>query len=328
MTVSSADSPKCEAASWSIAARDGAAISATALLLGVLLSTQLSPIVAGAGPPIFLFAITLVAWPTATIARARGHHGVVRAGLCGGGLAAPFALFALVSGAYAETAQSLGLGVAGGVLAWLVVKVQALVLAPAPERYRHTGRYVVAALLVVGVFACLAAIIAPRPQPESIRTVAAIEVSLRTPGDRADLLAMLNRHAAEAGLHVYDGSDEWIEFRKRTASPKEPPFAKSVGVKTIYVSVWRGKHSEILVDDGGHQSRPWLMFSRGEAPDLATATRTRLLSEIRARWPEARDVPVTPGGGLPLAQDLIWTGKAYVVKPERVSAYGSTQPAH
>jgi hypothetical protein len=251
----------------------------------------------------------------------------VRAGLWGGGLAAPFALFALVGGSYAETIQSLGLGVVGGVLALLLVKVQALVVAPVSERYRPAWRYVVAALLGVGVLAALVTILAPRPQPESIRTVAAIEVPLRTPADRADLLAMLNRRAAEAGLHVNDGTEEWIELRKGATSSDESSFARSVLDKTIYVGVWRDRDPVILLDDGGHQGWPWLSFSRGKNPALATKTRTRLLAEIRARWPEARDVPVTSTGGLPLANDLIWTGKAYAVKPERMSAYGLRPPA-
>lgn len=43
--------------------------------------------------------------------------------------------------------------------------------------------------LGVGVLAAVVVVLVPRPQPESNRTVAAIEVPLHTPADRADLLA-------------------------------------------------------------------------------------------------------------------------------------------
>ncbi|HVI31222.1 hypothetical protein [Phenylobacterium sp.] len=169
------------------------------------------------------------------------------------------------------------------------------------------------------LFACA------REQPESLRTVAAIEVPLRTSADRADLIAMLGRHARAGGLHVDDGSERWAEFRKG-ARPDEPPFVKDVLTKTIYISVWRGSEDddpEVFVDDGGHQGRPWLRFLAGKHPELATRVRTGLLSDIRRRWPEAREVPVMPRGGLPLSDDLLWTGTAYIAKPERLSAYAA-----
>lgn len=104
--------------------------------------------------------------------------------------------------------------------------------------------------------------------------------------------ALIDNPESGAGLenvHVNDGTEEWIKFRKGAASSDESSFARSVLDKTIYVGVWCDQDAEILVDDGGHQGRPWLIFARGEDPDLATKMRTRLLSEIRARWPEARD---------------------------------------
>ncbi|HEX4693982.1 hypothetical protein, partial [Sphingomonas sp.] len=52
--------------------------------------------------------------------------------------------------------------------------------------------------------ALMQACCAPVPQPDSIRTVAAIEIPLATPGDRRDLLALLRQQAATHGLHVDD----------------------------------------------------------------------------------------------------------------------------
>ncbi len=164
---------------------------------------------------------------------------------------------------------------------------------------------------------------APTPQPASNRTVAAIELPLLAASDRADLLDILRREASAGGLHVDDGSQQWIEFRK-SAPKDEPPFAKSVLTKTIYVGVWRGTNDddpEVFVDDGGHQGRPWLTFLQGEHPDLATKFRTRILTDIGRRWPDARVVPVMPNGALPLSDDLTWTGTAYVVKADRARNY-------
>src|ERR1700678_3789508 len=170
----------------------------------------------------------------------------------------------------------------------------------------------------------LAVSCAPTQQPASNRTVAAIEVPLLGPSDRADLLAMLRSEARDGGLHVDDDSRQWIEFRKGAPSD-EPTFAKSVLTKTIYVGLWRGANDddpEVLVDDGDHQGRPWLTFLQGKHPDLATRVRARLLAAIKRRWPGARVVPVMPNGALPLSRDLTWTGRAYVVKAERLRDYG------
>jgi hypothetical protein len=306
-----------------VIASDGAAIAMTALGLGVVLSKELSPIIAGAGPLIFLIGGLILAWPAATIARARGHHGPLRAAGWGVGLAAPFAFLALVLGAPGAAVILLGLGLVSAGLTWLSVKAQVAATLLLPERYRAVGRYVIASLVAVGVLVVLAQGFVPRRESERNPTVAAVEVPLRNATDRADLLAMLQRHAREEGLHVDDRSQEWMESR-RQADPGEPRLANDVLAKTIYVGVWRGeedKDMEVLVDDGGRQGRPWLMFSRGDQPELATRSRRRLQAKIKARWPDARDVPVMPSGALPLADDLVWTGESYVVKPERAAAY-------
>ena len=120
-----------------------------------------------------------------------------------------------------------------------------------------------------------------------------------------------------------DGTEQWIQFR-RLPPANEPPFVRNELTKTIYVEVWRGgddTDSEMFVDDGGHQGRAWLTFLRGKHPELATKARVRLIAEIRHRWPDTRDVPVMPNGSLPLADDLVWMGTSYVVKPERLTDY-------
>jgi hypothetical protein len=136
-------------------------------------------------------------------------------------------------------------------------------------------------------------------------------------------LAILRRVAGEEGLHVDDGTEQWLQFR-RGAPANEPPFARDVLTKTIYVGVYRGTNDddmEMDVDDGGHQGRAWLTFFRGKQPELTAKVRVQVMSEIKRRWPDARDVPVMASGALPLADDLVWNGTTYVVKPNRLAGY-------
>src|ERR1700709_639014 len=99
-------------------------------------------------------------------------------------------------------------------------------------------------------FALLLMACGPAEQPDSIRYVAAVEIDMRTPAHRADLLAMLRRHAAANGLHVDDASAEAMQN-----DVVLPPSLR----RTIYVGVWRGTGDddlEVSVDDMGHRGRP------------------------------------------------------------------------
>jgi hypothetical protein len=161
----------------------------------------------------------------------------------------------------------------------------------------------------------------PNP-PLNLRQITSIEVPLQTATDRADLLTMLSGQARSGALHLDDASATWAQMTRETPGP--PPNATSPVRKTIYVGLWRGSRDddpEVLVDDGGHPGRAWVTFLRGKHPMLAEHVRLALLAQIEARWPDARPIPVMPNGSLPLAQDLEWTGTAYVVTPDRVGAY-------
>ena len=168
-------------------------------------------------------------------------------------------------------------------------------------------------------FAFLALFVACSPvSQESVRTVAAIEVLVTDPADRAALLAMLRRHAGQAGLHVDDGSVEWRRFEA------EANMIAPADRKTIYVGVWRGENddeAEILVDDSFHPGRAWVTFPRGEQPERSTRVREPLLAEIRRRWPNARSLPILPSGGLPLAGDLVPVGDTYRVARSAAGRY-------
>lgn len=155
-------------------------------------------------------------------------------------------------------------------------------------------------------------------QPASFRSVAAVEISLRTPADRNDLLAMLRRHAAAGGLHVDDVSRQVVELQR--SDPSFPDFAR----RSIYVGVFRGTDDdqlEVSVDDSGHPGRAWVIFLRGAQVAAATRLREELLGNIRQRWPDVPSVPVLPDGGLPLADDLVQTPTGYRIMRSRAAGY-------
>jgi hypothetical protein len=171
--------------------------------------------------------------------------------------------------------------------------------------------------LLLGLIAVLGAATQVE-QPASIQTVAALEIPLETQADRADLLAMLRRQAAAGGLHVDDGSREREEIQR--ADPNFPDFARG----SLFVGVWRGDNDddlEVSVDDAGHPNRAWLTFARGSQVEAATRFRETLIRALRQRWPNFRALPILPGGGLPLADDLIHTPSGYRIKRAEAARY-------
>jgi hypothetical protein len=157
----------------------------------------------------------------------------------------------------------------------------------------------------------------PVKQPDSLRTVAAVEIPARTGADRDDLVAMLRRHAT-GGLHVDDVSEEWLDFERQstTVAPEDRG--------TIFVGVWRGdrdEHQEIDVGDRDHPGLVWATFLRGPEPERAARVRRGLLDEIHRRWPEAKALPVLPSGGLPLREDLRMTPAGYRIARSAAPGY-------
>ena len=158
---------------------------------------------------------------------------------------------------------------------------------------------------------CLACGVAP--QPESARTVAAFEVPLPNPGERAEFLAILSDAAKAEGLHVDASHAEQLE-RLSEVSPM-----------TIHAAVWRGANDEeplaSVMDLPDNLGRAWISFSKGEDPNLATRFRERAMSKILERWPNTQRLPIMPTGAIPLPADLRQTPEGYRVKPEAASRY-------
>ncbi|PVM90066.1 hypothetical protein DDF67_10670 [Caulobacter endophyticus] len=160
----------------------------------------------------------------------------------------------------------------------------------------------------------------PAAQPASTRTVAAIEIPLKTNRDHDDLVAMLHRHAAadgQDGIHVDDRTDEWLDLQPQVEAmaPEERG--------TIAVAVWRGADDaslEVLVQDWSHPGRAWLTFARGEPAERSTRLREGLLADIHARWPDAQPLPLE-NGVIPLPGDLEAVDGAYRTIPSEAAKY-------
>jgi hypothetical protein len=149
------------------------------------------------------------------------------------------------------------------------------------------------------------------PQPESARTVAAFEVPLPTPEERAEFLALLSAAAQAEGLHL------------DAANAEELKRLSEVSPMTIHADVWRGADDEesvaSVMDLPGNLGRAWLSFSRGEDRTVVNRFRARAMRRIFERWPDTQRLPIMPTGAIPLPEDLRHTRHGYRVKAEAAS---------
>jgi hypothetical protein len=154
---------------------------------------------------------------------------------------------------------------------------------------------------------------------ERFKSIAVVEIPLRTPADHNDLIYIVRRIAAANGMHVDDDSQKWADFQR--SFPPQPPIDTRA---TIYVGVWRGSTDddfEVSVSDMMHVGRAWVTFLQGGLVDLPAEEREKALGEIRKRWPDARGVPVLPSGGEPLPEDLRLTPEGYKIAAPAASRY-------
>ena len=155
---------------------------------------------------------------------------------------------------------------------------------------------------------------------QNARTVAAIEIPLRTDADRHDFVEILRREASTVpDLHVDDVTPRWRQFEAQNGATLPG------GKGTIFVGVWRGRNDDESIaqaDDMGHPGRVWLTFSRGEDIARSAAFRSRVLADVQRRWPNAVSLPILPSGAIPLTEDLELTPSGYRVLPSAASRYG------
>jgi len=142
------------------------------------------------------------------------------------------------------------------------------------------------------------------PQPKSLRTVAAYEVSLPAASDKSRFLSILQMEAQAHGYHVDAASTDELK-QLSTVSPI-----------SFNASVWRGNDEEIMasaMDFTDHLGRVWISFPVGEDQQRSAHFRADLVKKIREDWPDSASLPIMPSGAIPLANDLIRTSTGYVV---------------
>lgn len=155
-------------------------------------------------------------------------------------------------------------------------------------------------------------VLRPVEQPASLRTVAAFEIPLPLKSGRDELLSVLDAAAKAEGMHMDSESPENL---RQTAG---------VAKMTITAAVWRGRDDEDLIAsvmDLDHLDQVWITFSKGQNPALSTRFRERAMREIMRRWPGTLSLPITPGGGLPLREDLVRKPGGYAVNPAAAHKY-------
>lgn len=154
------------------------------------------------------------------------------------------------------------------------------------------------------------------PQPDSGRTVAAFEVPLHTPSDRAEFLAILRQVSQAEGLHIDAENDESL---RNTA--EQIPEAN----RTLHAAVWRGTeddHAEAVIMDGhDHLGLVWIAFLAGEETASAKRFRDRVMNRVVLRWPETMSLPVMPTGSIPNPYQLVKTPSGYKLDPAYASSY-------
>jgi hypothetical protein len=172
-------------------------------------------------------------------------------------------------------------------------------------------RWLAAALACSIVSGCVA------EQPESAETVAAYEVLLHSEQDRVEFLAVIGEAARAEGLHLDAATRQELELL--------------IAERTVHAAVWRGDTDDepeaVIMDHPDHLGEVWIMFSRGENPQLATRFRERAIGEIMARWPATLSLPIMPNGAIPLHEDLIRTPEGYIIDPAAASKYAEEPPS-
>ena len=152
-------------------------------------------------------------------------------------------------------------------------------------------------------------------QPESIRTIAAYEIPLANKAERNAFLDQLGEIAQSEGLHIDRATDTELSY----VSNLMPEAAM-----TIDASAWRGEADdelEAIVSDAGHVGQAWVLFLRGEDPELAARFRERAIREVIQTYPDVRTLPVMPTGAIPLSEDLCAAEGFYKVKRESAEKY-------
>jgi hypothetical protein len=95
---------------------------------------------------------------------------------------------------------------------------------------------------------------------------------------------------------------------------------------TMHAAIWRGAKDDAseatIMDQYDHLGQVWIMFSRGEDPELARVFREHAMQKIMERWPDTRSLPIMPTGAIPHHRDLQLTPSGYLVRRASTGDYG------
>lgn len=147
----------------------------------------------------------------------------------------------------------------------------------------------------------------------TLRYADAVEVPI-DPNESAQLSALLEDAAKRERFFFRDDS----AYMNETTN----------GQLTVHMTLFRPLEGEkewpeVKVQAEANHS-PWVLFlppAEERYAEPTASTRQRILSALRARWPNLRTVPILPSGGVPLSQDVVWTRDGYKVAPEKASGY-------
>jgi hypothetical protein len=149
-----------------------------------------------------------------------------------------------------------------------------------------------------------------------LKTSAAYEVPLQGVEDRKQLLSLMEKHASRFDYHV-------------DYATKRELAARSVVVRTTFsAAVWAGANDEeniaSALNEPNRSEKVWLTFSVGQDAARVTRFRTSLVEEVRATWPDTKELPVLNGETIPLPDHLIVDGDKYILDPSAADRYNAS----
>jgi hypothetical protein len=146
----------------------------------------------------------------------------------------------------------------------------------------------------------------------AVHTAEAVELPRSS---ERELATILSEHAARERLFF---TDYWTLPQSKDRGPPTTPIV-------LYRPIAGTEWPEVTVDELGHPGVPSVEFVDSWVPEetaAARASRVALVAELRARWPDLREVPVLPDGGLPLRGDLRFTRDGYKIEALAAPNYG------
>ncbi len=139
-------------------------------------------------------------------------------------------------------------------------------------------------LVLLTLLACIAC---QRADPEAGKTVAVLEITLPSQGERKALTRYVRQVAERDGLKSFSYTPE--QLKKMSAGG---PGAAG----TVSAAIWLEDEPIISVSDRDQKGRVQIVFWRGKLEHVARAAqfRERLTAHVMQRWPNAAKLQFNP----------------------------------